>query len=177
MSKSTKKVNIGGALDWPALELSESVKGIEIPVEDGFLQGSLNLSQPLLYNPETKSFQLQRVPTRFFSFDGITDTANLWTPAAGKRFRLMGGSICIAKETACAGALLISIRDTLAAVNFINFRISAAALVATGQVIYLPIILPPNGYLCTLPNSLLQILFSAALTAGSVAVNMWGCEE
>lgn len=120
----------------------------------------------------------QRVMTTLKELDSITaaGSTTIWTPTAGKRFRLMGLIITLSKDAACAGAEIINILD--GGTTIMAFNISSAALVATGNEIVIgPINFPANGYLSTAVNNLLRLNLGGALTAGSCAVNAWGCEE
>jgi hypothetical protein len=133
-----------------------------------------------LYKPSggVLSQEMQRTPDTFKQLAGTSAAGQtaVWTPAAGKKVRIMGGNICISKEAACAGALTVGIQDNAGA-QYMFVQISAAALVATGQVIYLPFSFPGNGFLSAAVNNPQYLNLSAALTAGLITVNMWGTEE
>ena len=73
---------------------------------------SVGDAQPgLVVAPRLKNGELQRAPTTFKTFSGtvITSETTIWTPAAGKKFRLMGYVIT---QTATTGD--ITVRDNTA---------------------------------------------------------------
>jgi hypothetical protein len=134
-------------------------------------------AQMLYNNTGTGTMEVQRTPVVFTTNGGFTAAGNtaFWTPAAGKKFRLLGGILTISKEAACAGAQYIMLLD--AAGWIMRFDISNAALVATGNVIVIPFNLPRNGYLSTAANNVLNLKLNGAFTAGSCALVTWGTEE
>jgi hypothetical protein len=106
------------------------------------------------------------------------DTA-VWTPAAGKRFRWMGGSISVPGRTtlAAAGFETISFHDGGGAIN-ISYDIALPAAVALIPQNWSETFnFPGNGYISTAINNPLIVNLSAALTAGYIHVNVWGTEE
>jgi len=129
-----------------------------------------------LWNPKTLEFEVQRTPTvhKYVTTASAGSTA-LWTPNAGKRVRILGGIISISKEAACAGAENVAISDVAAVI--VKIDLSAAALVATGNVIIASFTLPGNGYLCALADTSVNVVLNGALTAGTAGVTVWGCEE
>lgn len=133
-------------------------------------------SANMIYKPVTGLSEQQRTPDTFKTMATATaGSVEIWSPTAGTRFRLMGGVITLSKEAACAGAFYVTLQDEGA--SFMRFTVSAAALVATGNVVVIPIILPGNGYLSTAINNDLDIFLNGALTAGEIAVSVWGTEE
>jgi len=141
------------------------------------LDSLLTLSQNYVYHTVLGVWEKQRTPTIFKRVEAQTNDSDIWEPAAGKKFRLLGGYIQISKEAACAGAFTIRLLDGAGGNAFIPFTISSAALVATGQVIYLPFTIPGNGFLSAAADNHLQIDCSAALTAGNYSAAVWGTEE
>jgi hypothetical protein len=129
------------------------------------------------FGSSQSGIESQRTPTTFKYISGINAVGptHIWTPAGGKKFRLLGGIICLSKDAACAGALVIKLFEE--AVQFMTFDISLAALVAIGNVVIIPIVLPANGYFSTVADRHLDLLLTGALTAGSISVNVWGTEE
>jgi len=129
-----------------------------------------------VYNNVTNKAEIQRTPTVFKTIRGkTTGTNTLWDPAAGKKFRLMGGIITLSKDAACAGAETLFLVDN--ATDLMAFDISSAALVATGKIHTIAFQLPGNGYLSLAADNILNLSFNAALTAGSASANVWGTEE
>lgn len=121
-----------------------------------------------------------RVPTVFKTATATAsgDTA-LWTPAAGKKFRLMRYRIEVTNDAATSGGADIDVvlRDattaTAAAMSLYVPAVSGTALGAasTGWVDL------GNGILSAANNNVLNINLSAALTAGKVRVVACGTEE
>lgn len=103
----------------------------------------------------------------------------VWTPAAGKRFRLMRYSIELAGNAAMAAAGIeeLTLNDNGAAIGQgASFFAPAAAGAVLGGVTTGWRDLG-NGYLSAAINQALQINLGTALTAGEVRVNTAGTEE
>lgn len=116
-------------------------------------------------------------------FKTVTVTAAgstaVWTPAAGKKFRLMGYSIEVTGNAiqAVGGNFEAVFLDAATAIGAgSSWYIPAAALNVFGSDGGKPFELG-NGYLSTLANNALNINLSAALTGGEIRVNVWGTEE
>lgn len=142
-------------------------------------QQVLPVIAPYLYNGLT--LDAQRTPNVFKTATATAaGNTSVWTPAAGKKFRLMGFTIEVTETAtqAAAGVNDLTLQDSGAAIG-LGFSpwIPAAALTAqqagylSGQVQL------GNGYLSAAANNVLQINLSTALTAGKVRVNAWGTEE
>lgn len=133
-------------------------------------------SEQFVANIANANFEAIRAPTKWLTVPNINAAGNtaVWTPAAGKKFRLMGWTITLSKEAACAGAYAIQLKD--AAAVFHEIDVSAAALVAQGIVNIWTVNYPSNGMLSSAINNVLN-LGEAALTAGVVSFNGWGTEE
>jgi len=123
------------------------------------------------------NLEAQRTPDHFLSVETAVAAATVvWTPAAGYRFRLMGGIISFAGPIyAAAAANSITLQDEAAAIQMIfNCWIPTVAA-------HMPAIafdLKPNGYLSVAANNRLRILNSGGnFTAGSIRIDVWGTEE
>jgi hypothetical protein len=144
----------------------------------GYLAATLgltvNAAQMLLNG---LNLEPQRTPTTWKAVRNITaaGTTDVWTPVAGKKFRLMGGIITLSKDAAAAALEYISLQDQAA--TFFYADISSAALVATGNVIVIPFSFPANGYLSAAINNVFRVNLQVALTAGTLAISVWGTEE
>lgn len=107
------------------------------------------------------------------------DTA-IWTPVAGKKFRLMGYSVQISGDaTVTGGAILtLAFRDatTLIGVTLSVFTPAAATNTLAGFSINSPATMG-NGVLSATANNALNINLSAALATGVVRINVFGTEE
>lgn len=124
-----------------------------------------------------------RVANVFKSADITVATALnpvvVWTPAAGKKFRLMGFIIQLSgNATAAAAATYVaSLFDAAAALPFKLVADVPASIVGavvgenTGQVQL------GNGYLSVAINNVLNFTPTVALTNGQCTVTVWGTEE
>ena len=123
-----------------------------------------------------RTLEAQRTPTLFkvASANAAGDNT-VWTPAGGKKFRLLGFILTISKDAACAGAQHIDFYDGASRIMF--FDISSAALVATGNEIVIPINFGGNGYLSIAADNLFKVNLNGAFTTGMCTVNAWGTEE
>lgn len=116
-----------------------------------------------------------RTPTTFKHHGGDVGNTDEWTPAAGKKVRILGGNFILSKEATCAGAFTVFLRDN--ATTIFEIDVSNAALTAIGSVTFIPFNFPQNGYLSALADNVIKIATSASLTAGTFSVNLWGTEE
>jgi len=103
----------------------------------------------------------------------------LWTPVAGRRFRLLGLDVFMAGgcTLAAASIMTVAIRDAALEIFSWGPYINNAAIVGLGTYINKTIIFPDNGYLSAAVNNVLNINLGAALTTGVVSVAAWGTEE
>lgn len=167
-------------IDWQKWNLAKQSKAIRLLQDKA---GNIIAIPVFNVDPLTNPMPIsgQRTPTVFKGLAGANGAglATIWTPAKGKKFRLLGGNVTLTKEAACAGALWISLCDNTetAATRIIRFEISSAALVATGQVENFPFVIPGNGYLSQAADNVLALNLSGALTAGLCTVSIWGVEE
>ena len=128
---------------------------------------------PTLYNAATLKEESQRTPTVFKTLDltpAIGSTA-VWTPTAGKRFRVLGGIVTVPNTSTSAAAVISRLMD--GAVNFANI----AAIGATTAGISYQLSFGGNGYLSTAVGNVLNLNNTAAYTAGGVVLSVWGTEE
>ena len=131
--------------------------------------------QTTLYNPltgkgETKRTLTKIIPTALISAAGNTA---IWTPAAGKKFRLIGFSVVVRGDTTTAAGSLVTLLDGATTIDNVCWL---ATTVAT-QPNRWSEPLPGNGYLSAAANNILYANLSAAATAGGIYINVWGCEE
>jgi len=153
---------------------------IDYASADAVAQNTIGLATrgfQYLYDPVLATWDRQRNVTTFKTLiDNTANNATVWTPAGGKKYRVMGGIISLSKDAACAGSFQVGLTDS-AGGQWLVIQISHAALVATGQVMVVPFQIPGNGYLSPTAGNLLQATCSGALTAGSMGVTVWGTEE
>jgi len=130
--------------------------------------------------PYPNPAQPLRTPTTFRSatVPAATGTTDVWTPAGGKKFRLMGYAIHFSGTAAAAGLRTFSIQEeTLGAIGMDTGTLAPAA--GTGaENSSLVVNLPGNGYLATTADKKLQVVTATtAYTAGADYITVWGTEE
>jgi hypothetical protein len=105
----------------------------------------------------------------------------LWTPQAGKRFRLMRYMITVPSNCAAAAQadLVIALLDGAGAFGQIHVvSIPSAAVLTAAPPLYVsPWVDLGNGVISAAANNVLNINLSFALTAGQVNVIVAGTEE
>ncbi len=131
---------------------------------DGQAGSGVPLETSGLYNPATPGIERQRTPTVFKVLAEVAVTAgtpvSVWTPAAGKKFRIMGWFLTMS----VSGAILI---EDSTGVSVLRNPKSAANQ---------PSAAPPmgNGYLSTAANN--QVFVDVTAT-GAVSGVIFGTEE
>lgn len=98
----------------------------------------------------------------------------LWTPTAGKKFRLMGYTISAAGTLAATGVNQIQLRDGAATV-ISRHNATMTITTPTGDTQIGSDL--GQGYLSTTINNVLNVNLGSVVTNGTVAVNAWGTEE
>ena len=96
----------------------------------------------------------------------------VWTPTAGKSFRLMGYTISVSGTLAAAGTQVLQLLDAAAIIKRHNATVQS---VITGDTQIGADL--GNGQLSAAANNVLNINLGTAMATGSVAVNVWGTEE
>lgn len=103
----------------------------------------------------------------------------IWTPASGKRIRLLGFDFEISNDAtlAVAGDNSITVQETGGVIihRFIA-SVGATASTVPGQITY-QFIPGEAGYLSIAPDNILSLLFNTAFITGSIVANAWGMEE
>jgi len=124
--------------------------------------GQLLVSAGLI-NEGTGVAEQERTPTVFKAVKGVVVTAGtpvaIWTPAAGKRFRLMGWTFGI---STASGAVYLNDGAT-------NFAVVSCSMTSPNE--------PPdlrNGYLSAAVNNVLELDVASSCT---VYGTVWGTEE
>lgn len=124
------------------------------------------------------SYDKLRTPSVFKTATAtVLNTTALWTPASGKKFRLMGGFLMLTGEAALAapGDLEITLLDQAAAIG-IGMSYYVPALAVNEAYAVVPFNLG-NGKLSATANNILNINLGTALAAGEVRASVWGTEE
>lgn len=118
-------------------------------------------------------------PTTFkhLVINGAAGDMNIWTPAAGKKIRLLGYHFTMRKDTLATGAMTLQFKDgaTLIAAPIFNFPDGTAAPAAfhvSGRM------LDDVGYLSLAADNILKITKAGGnFSAGEVNLAVWGLEE
>jgi hypothetical protein len=101
----------------------------------------------------------------------------LWTPAAGKSFRLMGYTISVAGTLAATGVQTLQLLDGATAIkNHLANVIETTTVSISGGDTQIGADLG-QGELSAAANNVLSINLGSAMATGGVAVNAWGTEE
>ena len=134
----------------------------------------------LLWNAATGNAELQRTMGACHTVQLKTAAVTIWTPAAGKKFRLMGYSILLSDDAtlAAAGETLLTLLDNATAIGLAyNFYVPLTALDTNFSGSHIGVNLPPNGYLSVAANNPLKATLGTYLATGSFSINVWGSEE
>jgi hypothetical protein len=130
------------------------------------------------------SWDRQRTPSIFKSATAAASGSTaLWTPAAGKKVRLMRFKIQITGDSNIAAATKLTVKLLDAAVDIgvghiVNIPATATLLATSVNDGYdSGWIILDNGYLSVLANNVLNINLSSALAGGLVNVIACGTEE
>jgi hypothetical protein len=136
------------------------------------------LTFPLVYSGTT--WERLRVPTTVRTAAvTATGTTTLWTPAGGKKFRLMRALVLLAGNAATAGGavLTVELRDGATPVG-LTYDVYVPAAGGTTVGGWTPGWVDlGNGVLSAAANNVLGVNLSAALSAGTVRVVVCGTEE
>jgi len=132
--------------------------------------------------PNGNSFTRLRTPTVFKTVaTAAAGNTALWTPALGKKFRIMRWRYTITDNATLAapGALTVTLFDGAAGATgqADDVFVPALALNNNGQLASSPWIDLGNGYLSAAANNVLNVNLSAALATGTVRVQVAGTEE
>jgi len=128
----------------------------------------------------TTLMELLRTPDTFKSatVPAATGTTDVWTPAAGKKFRLMGYAIHFSGTAAAAGLRTFSIQEETLGDIGMNTGTLAPAAGTGAENSSMVVNLPGNGYLATTADKKLQVVTATtAYTAGADYITVWGTEE
>ena len=135
----------------------------------------------LMYNPATNSYEIQRTPTKYKTAL-VTASGNtaIWTPSAGKKFRLLGYVAQVTGNSILGTAAVVDC-DFREGNTSIGHAFSAfiplLSLGSLGGAPPIPYNFPGNGYLATTADAVLNLNLSSALTGGGIRVSVFGTEE
>lgn len=102
-----------------------------------------------------------------------TGATVVWTPTTGLRFILLGGVISVAAAAAAATSLQINLLDGAGAFFGCNVFVPATTL-SVDTVVPFDF---GHGYRSQAVDNELSINLNTALTAGGVAISVWGIES
>jgi hypothetical protein len=159
---------------------------VGLNVDFGAVTAAIGVAaQAYLFNPAGAGGLISerlRTPTVWSGANASAIGATaIWTPAAGKKFRLMAGFIMVPSNCiqAVAGLIAFGLQDAAGAFmgkSFTTFVPGAAG--PTGPPLgFWPFVIPGNGWLSALANNSLNVNLSAALTTGLCIVGTMGTEE
>lgn len=160
------------------------VAGVEGDASDGVAASATKAmrtaAEAFVYNGAT--WDRKRSPNIFKTVTATAsgDTA-VWTPASGKKFRLVGFFLMLTNEAAISGGgadLDIVLRDGTTAMG-IGMSLYVPQVTGT-TVPGASGISPPllgNGILSATANNVLNINLSATLTSGKIRITAFGTEE
>ena len=167
---------------FPTIVMSGSSGGMaNVSTVSGDLASEVSLSTQtnnFIYNNATGLFgtagtwEKQRTPTIFvFTNANNAGSTALWTPAAGKKFRLMGYNWTVGSNTTAAVQTVVQLMDNATGISVL-FTMGATTSGVSNTTNF-----NGNGYLSVAANNVLNINLSNAMTAGQIYVTAWGCEE
>lgn len=112
-------------------------------------------------------------------FKSVLATASgnttVWTPTAGKKFRLMGYTLSIAGTLAATGVELLKLTDAAAGTVIAQHQATITITTPTGDTQIGADL--GNGFLSGAVNNALVVNLSATISGGGAVVNAWGTEE
>lgn len=133
----------------------------------------------VLYAPDGTALRADTYKSVAATASGNT---TVWTPAAGKKFRLLGYRISITNNANVAAGAVVTVLLTDGAggatIGAESVFVPTTAVVTNvgcqevGWGLYMT-----TGFLSAAANNLLVVNLSAAITTGNLRVNCWGCEE
>jgi hypothetical protein len=130
-----------------------------------------------LYDPSFGAVS-SRTPSIYKNAQGAALADNtIWTPAAGKKFRLMGGIITVVGTAAAASIVECQLQDGVDGTIILDLAAEVPAALATGETVVIPFNLPGNGFLSAAANNVLNADLTVAMATGAWFINVWGTEE
>jgi hypothetical protein len=135
-------------------------------------------------NGTTANWEPQRTPSKtFWVLFANTLVGTLWTPAAGKRFRLMSLQLILSAGVTSAGNIALDLQDGGKNIGGVAGTIALSAVVIAAPGLALPLIidlskwLPFNGYLSTAPDQALTSAAGNDINFGYATFLLAGTEE
>ena len=131
----------------------------------------------MLYNGAT--WDRRRTPAIFKTTQAVAvGLTPVWTPQAGKKFRLMKYQIILTDNAAADQSGVITLSFSDAATNLsISHDFFVPASVGSGSEYVGPWVDLENGILSSVANNVLNAVLSSPLRAGNFRINVCGTEE
>ena len=169
-----KKVTCGGPINFQQLQLDKQVRGLRMEVDkDNDL-----IALPVVVVDTTGPQTVASTPLVIeFQYQAVNAFGNkmIWTPAAGKRIRLMGGSICGANLTLAAAAReIVTLNRGVPGEYFYLIQQYLDATTRDFQNVNFDYGL--QGFLLNPDESIIATL-GTVLATGAYFVHVWGREE
>lgn len=159
--------------EWEQVESASAASDGLVPSADGNV---LTIAQ--LFGWNGASFDRARLATVFHTVVATAaGSTAVWTPTAGKKFRLMGYTISVAGTLAATGVQTLKLEDgaTVIKNHLANVIETTTANISGGDTQIGADL--GQGQLSSAINNVLNINLGTAMASGGVAVNVWGTEE
>lgn len=153
---------------------------VDLLSSGGTLLGA-NKGIPMAVTPDGATLVVQRTPS-IFKTGTLTASGNtaIWTPASGKKFRLMRFMLMMPHDTTTAGGgeIDITFNDSGTALGIgLTVLVNNAGGTNDGNVFDPEWIDLGNGYLSAAANNVLNLNMSLALSGGKLRWTVCGTEE
>lgn len=180
---------VGASTQTSTVTITKTAASGEVRIVDVLPSGQslIGFTPPTLYSPAhigdlPNTFYLRERNVEVFRTATATASGNtpVWTPAAGKKFRLMRFYLELTENVirAAAGVVTIKFQDATTDLNIaFDVWVPAAALATTGNEWQSGWIDIGNGILSAAANNVLNVNLSAALTGGNLRAFVCGTEE
>ena len=150
-------------------QLFEAIGGVSTLFTDSAIR---------IYNPAvTNTLERVRTPTFFpnAALAAAPATTDVWTPTAGKKFRLLGGVITMSGLIAAAANRTLQLIEETAGTIIVRASVTIPVL---GVNVAIPFDLRPNGFLASTASKKLQaVTAGGTYSTGIDSVSVWGTEE
>jgi hypothetical protein len=158
---------------WERIESASAAADALVPATVG---NQLVIAQLFGYNGAT--FDRIRVANIFHTvLATLVGSTAVWTPTAGKKFRLMGYTISVAGTLAATGVQVLKLEDAAVVIKtHLANVIETPTVSISGGDTQIGADLG-QGQLSAAVNNVLNINLGTAMATGGVAVNVWGTEE
>ena len=128
-------------------------------------------------NVASTNYEQARTPTIFKNAApaAAPATTDVWTPAGGKKFRLMGGVISMSGSIAAVALRTLKLIEETAGTVIVELHLD---IPVTGGSVAVNFTIPGNGFLASTVDKKLQaVTAGGTYVTGTDAVSVWGTEE